>query len=139
MKGVLLVAGENRIRQLRKELHLTQKQLADKINVSSQVISNWERGYTEIGKEDLKELAKALDCSTDYIIGISDNKEPLYRKAGVSENDYNNLSTYQKEVIDFFVSREKLAFKNKPENILEALEEFEIFYEYWKKKQEDKK
>ncbi|GGA31386.1 helix-turn-helix domain-containing protein [Psychrobacillus lasiicapitis] len=68
------MAGENRIRQLRKELHLTQKQLADKINVSSQVISNWERGYTEIGKEDLKELAKALDCSADYIIGISEIK-----------------------------------------------------------------
>jgi transcriptional regulator with XRE-family HTH domain len=77
MKGVLLVAGSNRIKQLRKELHLTQKQLADKINVSSQVISNWERGYTEIGREDLIELAAALDCSTDYLIGISEIKHPI--------------------------------------------------------------
>lgn len=129
----------NRIKQLRKSLHLTQKQLADKINVSSQVISNWERGYTEIGQEDLRELANALDCSTDYLLGISNNNEKPHQQAGISDLDYNNLSAYQKEVIDFFVSREKLAFKNQPENILDALEEFEIFYEYWKKKQEEKK
>lgn len=126
----------NRIKQLRKNLHLTQKQLADKINVSSQVISNWERGYTEIGQEDLRGLARALDCSTDYLLGISDNIEKPHQQAGISDLDYNNLSAYQKEVIDFFVSREKLAFKNQPENILDALEEFEIFYEYWKKKKE---
>lgn len=57
-----------RIRQLRKSFHLTQKQLADKVNVSSQVISNWEREYTEPGSDDVKALSQVLDCSADYIL-----------------------------------------------------------------------
>ncbi|MDW0113817.1 helix-turn-helix transcriptional regulator [Sporosarcina saromensis] len=62
-----------RIKQLRKSSHLTQKQLAERVNVSSQVISNWEREYTEPGSDDVKELAKVFDCSADYIL-LGENK-----------------------------------------------------------------
>jgi len=57
-----------RIKQLRKSSHLTQKQLADKVNVSSQVISNWEREYTEPGSDDVKALSQVFNCSADYIL-----------------------------------------------------------------------
>ena len=62
----------DRIKQLRKSLHLTQKQLADKVKVSPQVISNWEREYTEPGSEDIKLLSEALKQSADYILGEKD-------------------------------------------------------------------
>lgn len=61
----------DRIRAKRKEKHMTQKELAAAINVSPQVISNWERGYTpEIGNADLLNLAIALRVTTDYLLGI---------------------------------------------------------------------
>lgn len=64
----------NRIKELRKGLRLTQKQVADKVNVSSQVISNWERGYTDPSHDDIKLLSEVLKCSADYILGNTDNK-----------------------------------------------------------------
>lgn len=63
----------DRIKELRKEKRLTQRELADKINVSSQVISNWERTYSTPDAEDVKRLADALGTSVDYIIGRVDD------------------------------------------------------------------
>ena len=63
-----------RIKEQRKKLRYTQRQLADKINVSPQVISNWERGYTEPSSEDIKKLSAILDVSSDYLLGLSDDQ-----------------------------------------------------------------
>ena len=61
--------GEN-IRLKRNLLKMTQVELAKKIGVSSQVISNWERGYTpDISSSDLAKLSNALQCSTDDLLG----------------------------------------------------------------------
>lgn len=58
-----------RIKEKRKELKLTQKELADLVNVSSQVISNWERGYTTPNTDDLSRLAAALKVTPNFLIG----------------------------------------------------------------------
>lgn len=62
-----------RIKRIRKLRGLTQPELAKKVNVSPQVISNWEREYTSISDDDLERLSKALNVSTDYIIHGVDN------------------------------------------------------------------
>lgn len=64
-----------RIKERRKKLHYTQKLLAEKVKVSPQVISNWERGYTEPGADDIAHLSKALECSGDYLLGRTDSPE----------------------------------------------------------------
>lgn len=69
-----------RIKRVRKQARLTQAQLANKAHVSSQVISNWERGYTTPNSEDIKNLAAALKCSVEELLGnvektISNNEE----------------------------------------------------------------
>lgn len=58
-----------RVRGLRKRIGWTQKKLADKINVSPQVISNWEREYTTPDVDDIKRLAEVLGTSVDYLLG----------------------------------------------------------------------
>ena len=67
-----------KIKELRKKFELTQKQLAEKIHVSSQVISNWERGYSTPDSEDVKKLAEALDCSIDQLLGRDEKKHPSW-------------------------------------------------------------
>ncbi|NOU95319.1 helix-turn-helix domain-containing protein [Paenibacillus sp. LMG 31456] len=57
-----------RIKKLRKEYKWTQQDLADKVNVTSQVVSNWERGYTNPDKSDLSNLSKILIVTTDYLV-----------------------------------------------------------------------
>lgn len=55
---------KDKIKTLREAKNLTQSQLGKLINKSSQVISNWERGYTSsINQDDIKNLANALSVN----------------------------------------------------------------------------
>jgi transcriptional regulator with XRE-family HTH domain len=65
----------SRLRQMRQRKRLTQSQLADRVQVSSQVISNWERGYTTPTADDVARLAEALDTSSDYLLGRTENPD----------------------------------------------------------------
>lgn len=52
---------------------LTQKDLADAANISQGNISNFEKGSRSPETISLIKLARALNCSTDYLLGLSDN------------------------------------------------------------------
>lgn len=71
----------NNIKFLRVKRKYTQKELAKKINVSSQVISNWEREYTTPTADDVKLLADALDTSPENILGSKSYEEYDFLKA----------------------------------------------------------
>lgn len=57
-----------RIKKLRRNKKWTQVDLAERIGVSSQVISNWEREYTDPDPADFSKLASVFGVSTDYLI-----------------------------------------------------------------------
>ncbi|MBE6619483.1 MAG: helix-turn-helix transcriptional regulator [Ruminococcaceae bacterium] len=61
-----------RIRDLREDNDLTQKQLAKVLNCSQQVYSNYELGQRDIPTDILIKLARFYNVTTDYILGISD-------------------------------------------------------------------
>ncbi len=60
--------GES-IRIFRKKHGWTQPELAKRVNKSTQVISNWERGYTSLDHDDVAKLAAAFDISADDLLG----------------------------------------------------------------------
>ena len=62
----------DRIRELREDKDLTQKQMAAILNCSQQVYSNYELGQREIPLQTLIALAKFYNVTTDYILGIGD-------------------------------------------------------------------
>lgn len=62
-----------RIRNLREDHDLTQKQVAQILNCSQQVYSNYELGQRDIPTDILIKISKFYNVSTDYILGISDN------------------------------------------------------------------
>ena len=66
-----------RIRDLREDRDLTQKEMAKILNCSQQVYSNYELGQRDIPTDVLIQLAFFFDVSTDYILGISDHKARL--------------------------------------------------------------
>jgi len=65
----------SRIRDLREDNDLTQKQVAKILNCSQQVYSNYELGQRDIPTDILIKLALHYNVSIDYILGISDRKE----------------------------------------------------------------
>lgn len=76
----------NKILELRKEKRLSQEQLAEKINVTRQTISNWELGETSPDLNQAKELAKVLNISLDELVGNEINNIMLQKVSTVADN-----------------------------------------------------
>ena len=57
-----------KIFELRKERGLSQEQLGEKINVTRQIISNWELGEASPNPEQLKKISKILNISIDELL-----------------------------------------------------------------------
>lgn len=62
-----------RMLSLRKNQKLSQEDLANKLNVTRQTISNWELGETSPSLEQAKEIAKLYNVSLDYLVGNDKN------------------------------------------------------------------
>lgn len=64
-----------RIRDLREDRDLTQKQLGEILSCSQRVYSNYERGELDIPTDILIKLADYHNVSVDYILNRTDCKE----------------------------------------------------------------
>lgn len=71
---------KDRIRNLREEKKLNQTQIAQLLNTSQTVYSRYERGERKIPVDHLIALAKFYSTSTDYILGLTNERHP-YPKA----------------------------------------------------------
>lgn len=70
------VAIGTRIKQRRKQLSLTQKQLAELVNLSEGSISRYEHGKVEDATmTKLRDFAEALHVSPSWLIGIKEQSE----------------------------------------------------------------
>ena len=63
-----------RIKQLRIERGLSQVDLAEKLGVSKQSISNWENDNIQPSIEMLLKISRIFSVSTDYLLG-EDSRE----------------------------------------------------------------
>ncbi len=63
----------HRIRDLREDRDLRQRQLADYLNCSQQVYSNYELGQRDIPTDILIRLSSFYNVSVDYLLGLTGN------------------------------------------------------------------
>lgn len=61
-----------RLKELRKDKQLTQKQLADFLSVSGNTICSWENDKQEPSMDDLLKLSEKFEVSLDYLFGKDD-------------------------------------------------------------------
>ena len=61
-----------RIRDLREDRDLTQKEMADMLNLSQSTYSRYESGILDIPSSVLISLAKFHKVSVDYLLGLDD-------------------------------------------------------------------
>lgn len=74
-----------KLKKLRKEKNLTQKQLASLIGVQNSVISFYEVGERVPSPEIIIKLATVLHVSSDYLLGIEKNES--VDVSGLDEHD----------------------------------------------------
>lgn len=65
-----------KIRDLREDKDLTQKEMAHILNCSQQVYSNYELGQRDIPTDILIKLARFHNVSVDYLLGLTDIRSP---------------------------------------------------------------
>ncbi|MCI9468996.1 MAG: helix-turn-helix transcriptional regulator [Oscillospiraceae bacterium] len=63
-----------RIEDLRVDHDLTQRQVAEYLHMHLQVYRRYEKGMREIPVWAVIQLSQLYQCSTDYILGLSDKK-----------------------------------------------------------------
>ena len=69
-----------RIRDLREDKDLSQTQMAEYLNCSQRIYSNYERGEVNIPIQTLIRLAEFHKTSIDYLLELTDEKKPYPRR-----------------------------------------------------------
>ncbi len=69
-----------KIKHLRTKANLTQKELAEKMNVTFQTISKWESDTNEPDIESIRRLSNVLGCSIEYLFNQEDEEEKIQPK-----------------------------------------------------------
>lgn len=77
----------NNIKSLRMQNGLTQKELADKLHITSQAVSRWEKGEVEPSVSTIGQMAEIFGVTTDEIIGGPD-KKPAEKIVTKVEKEY---------------------------------------------------
>ncbi|MCM1541567.1 MAG: helix-turn-helix domain-containing protein [Blautia sp.] len=80
-----MVEFGNRLKNLRKQNNLTQKQLASLIGVKNSIISFYELGDRVPSPQVIVSLASVFHVSTDYLLGVQ--KEESADISGLDEDD----------------------------------------------------
>ena len=90
--------GTDRIKQLRKQKGLTQKEMAEAVGVGVSTIAMWESGKRTPSFKLLNDLSDLFDKSIDYILGTSDDD----RSPKLNDAQIEQLGTWeiQSELID---------------------------------------
>lgn len=111
-----------RIQNLRKELDLLQKDLAEKLNLSQQTISLYEAGKREPDYETLNKIAEFFNVSVDFLMGNSDIRNPYKQELD--------------EVDEFLLELKRKADKRGIKFDPDSAEDLLDFYEFMKKREE---
>lgn len=69
-----------RIRDIREDNDLTQQQIAEILGTSQTMYARYERGANELPVRHLIRLAEFYHVSTDYLLGLTNEKKPYSGK-----------------------------------------------------------
>ncbi|MCI8518796.1 MAG: helix-turn-helix transcriptional regulator [Clostridia bacterium] len=69
-----------RLRELREDNNLTQTNLANELMIDQRSLSFYEIGKYEPNLDTLKRMAIFFKVPTDYILGLTNEKEPYPRE-----------------------------------------------------------
>ena len=69
-----------RLRDFREDKDISQKKMAELLNVAQTTYSDYERGKINIPLDTHKKLALFFDTSIDYLLELTDEAKPYPRK-----------------------------------------------------------
>lgn len=77
----------NRLKQTRITRGLTQQDLAERSNIALRNLTRYENDASDPGGDVLLQLARALETSVDYLVGLTDDPTPPHKPEGLNDRE----------------------------------------------------
>ena len=87
-----------KIKKLRISYNMSQVDLAKRLGVSKQCVSNWENDNVQPSIEMLIKIAKFFNVSTDYLLDLDEKN--LINVRGLSETEIAHIKLLIQDLID---------------------------------------
>ncbi len=79
-----------KIKELRKEKNITQKEIAEILGISPTCYAGYEQGYREPDFKTLKKICIYFDVSSDFLLGLEDETgSKTYNNYGIHNGNVN--------------------------------------------------
>lgn len=93
VQNILNIAASNGV---------TDQQLCKLLNTNPSKIYDWKRGRSRPSAEDIIILAKFFDCSSDFLLGLTDEKKPPATQQETLESSLKDLTDEElQDVLDY--------------------------------------
>lgn len=112
----------NRIKELRLNAKLSQKELADLIGVNQTAVSQWERGATSPKHFQVQKLCQVFQVSDTYLLGTTDATKPPTSK------DMSGLTQKQIKILEMM---DQMTPEQQDEMVRQA--EYQLWMQQYKK------
>ncbi|UOQ95097.1 helix-turn-helix domain-containing protein [Halobacillus shinanisalinarum] len=136
-----MVDISERLKSLRKEHKLSQKQVSEILGISESGYGYYEQGRNEPSIEMIKKLADRYDVTTDYLLGLSNSPD---KDASSTNEDFDSLKEINKLLVKYDI--DDMAFFDiekwksmTPEQIRELESYFQYLVQKSKELEEEKK
>lgn len=87
-----------RLAEIRKNYHDTQKALADKLGLSVWTVSAWEQGKNSPPSDMLLAICKLYGTSADYLLGLTDidpSDEARKQRQKLTDTELDEMHQYE--------------------------------------------
>lgn len=95
-----------RLKDLRNDAGLTQKELGEKLKLSKSNISKYESDDVEPNIQTINDIAGMFDVSADFLLGLSDVKRQAYQQQQQNNptlNSIDNLSDESRKELENYI------------------------------------
>lgn len=98
---------KDRLKEIRLNKKLTQKEIANHFNTSPQSYAQWEKGLRKPSAENLQKLADFFNVSTDYLLGKTDIPDPDLDTAIDNSVAYDGtpITDHDREIIKNYLNK----------------------------------
>ncbi|SHE84205.1 Helix-turn-helix domain-containing protein [Tissierella praeacuta DSM 18095] len=100
----------NRIKTLREEKDINQRDFADMIQINNSVLSRIESGERPVRDDEIVRIAEALGVSTDYLLGRTDIKNPEDKIKNLDKLAHKEINSVE-DALEIIESQEGLMLK----------------------------
>lgn len=103
-----------RLKELRNEKGLNQRELAAALNLSPSTIGMYETGQRVPDAETLNRIADFFNTSVDYLIGRTDNRKRIADAVNDPAAHYGNYADYTDQELEDILQNSNIRFYGEP-------------------------